>query len=90
MLQNSGMGQIDIHLCLNIKRHISEDVVLTGMYNDKYIYSFDTYTKYSNGLRKNGCSWDILFIVQIVKNIVATRSHVSQLICLVCIGVIRI
>ena len=54
MLHHSGMGQIDIHLCLNIKRHISEDVVLTGMYNDKYIYSFDTYTKYSNGLRKNG------------------------------------
>ena len=38
MLHHSGMGQIDIHLCLNIKRHISEDVVLTGMYNDKYIY----------------------------------------------------
>ena len=62
MLHHSGMGQIDIHLCLNIKRHISEDVVLTGTYNDKYIYSFDTYTKYSNGLRKNGCNWDILLL----------------------------
>ena len=37
MLHHSGMVQIDIHLCLNIEKHISQEVVVTGMYSDKDI-----------------------------------------------------
>ena len=54
MLHYSGMDQIDIHLCLNIERHISQEVVVTGMYSDKDIYILLTHIQdIRNRLRKN-------------------------------------